>query len=222
MLIWRLDPLYDLFRISPKAEQTFRDNILIASLEKGIQYPEFQFKKELILILYYLLENINDLDRGQIRNLANAVLYRGKSAALKLLKVAEIKDNGRTSGLFKSSIGISNGIEPTREEALWRDANNFASSISDSRFFSQLNTTLVDECFHDAIVDAEETAHGYLRRLVESLVRGIGQRMFPIRQGDCEKEVEREITSGQDKELGILRSDFVQQVEDLSRERSRS
>ena len=222
MLIWRLDPLHDLFRICQKSEQVFRENIRAANLEKGINETEFRLKKERILILYYLLENINGLDRSQIRNLAGAVLIRGdKGAALTLLKVAKMGDNGRTSGLFKSTVGIRNGFDHTRE-ALWRDANNFASSISDSRFLSQLNTALVDECLHDAIVDAEETAHAYLKRSIESLVKGIGPQIFPILEKYCEKEMEQEITSGQAKELGILRSDFVHQVEDLSRVRSRS
>jgi hypothetical protein len=37
-----------------------------------------------------------------------------------------------------------------------------------------------------------------------------------------DRQMQRELTSAEDKELGILRSEFVRQVENMSRERSRS
>ena len=235
MLTWRLDPLHDLFRISPKTEQTFRGNIRAANLGKGIKGTEFQFKKERILILCHLLENISGLDRGQIRTLADAVLIRRDTqTVLGLLKASKKEDKGSTSGGYlnlnlsaakervKSTFGISKVSKPTREEAMWRDATNFASSVSDSDFLSQLNTTPIDECLHVATVEAEEAAYVYLEKLIKSLVDGIGQQIFGIQKAECDKQIKREITSGEDKELGIVRSDFVHQVEDLTRERSRS
>jgi hypothetical protein len=148
---------------------------------------------------------------------------------LELLKVASKEDKGSISGsylnaakgIIKNTLWIK-GSKPTREEAMWRDANKFASSVSDSDFLSRLNTTPVDECFRDATVEAEETAHAYFRKQIESLVDGIGQQIFSIQKAECDKQMLREITSGEDKELGTLRSDFVHQVEDSSRERSQS
>jgi hypothetical protein len=69
---------------------------------------------------------------------------------------------------------------------------------------------------------AEKTPCAELGKLVKSLVDGIGQRILSIQKAECDKQIQREITSEEDKELGILRSEFVHQVEDLSRKRSRS
>ena len=238
MLTRHLDPLHDLFRIYPKTDQTFRGNIRAAGLEKGIKGTEFQIKKERILILYHLLENTDGLNSGQIRSLADAVLTRrDKQAVLGLLKVAMKEDKGSTSGgiigtakdvayatkeRVKSTLWISKSSKTSREEAIWREANNFASSVSDSRFLQQLSSAPVDEYLHDAVAETEEAAYVYLKKLFKSLVDGIGQQIFSIQKAECDKQIEREINSEQDKELEILRSELVNQVEDLSRERSRS
>jgi len=103
-----------------------------------------------------------------------------------------------------------------------REANNFATSVSDTRFLSLLNAARVHECLRDAVADAEETACACLRNQVESLVDGIGQQIFTIQKAECEKQIQREVTSGGEKELGVLRSEFVHQIEDLTRDRSRS
>jgi hypothetical protein len=235
----RLDPLHDLFRFSPKAEQTFRSDIRAADLGNGIKRKEFQYKKERILILFYLLENVSGLDRGHIESLADAVLtQRDQQAALGLLKVPRKEDKlqGSTNhgGTYmnvakdavkvrvKSTLGINKSSKLTREEALWRDANNFASSVSDSHFLLRLSSDPVDEYLHGATADAEETAHACLRELIESLVDGTGENIFLIQKAEWVKQVEREIMRKQEKKLEILRSDFVRQIENLSRERSQS
>jgi len=230
LLTWCLDPLHDLFRIVPKTEQKFRNIIRAANLEKGIKAPEFQFKKERILILKYLLENTDDLDRDQIRNLADAVLIpHDFQSVLRLLKIAGKEDKG--SGGFLDTakdririitFGMARGSKPTREEAVWREANNFAASVSDSRFLLQLHAAPVNECLHDATVEAEETAYTYLRNRIESLVDGIGKQIFSIQKEECNKQILRDVTSGEDKELGILRSEFVHHIEDSTREHCRS
>jgi hypothetical protein len=221
MLTRHLDLLHDLFRIYPKTEQTFRGNIRAANLEKGIKGTEFQFKKERILIFYYLLEKTDGLSRAQIRTLADAVLFkhRDKQAVLELLKVARKEDEGYIKGFVKS---ITRSSKPSKEEVMWRDANKFASTVSDSRFLLQLSMAPVDEYLHDVTADTEETAYVFLRKLIVSLVDGIGQQIFSIQKAECDKQIERETNTEQDKELGILRSELVHQVEDLSRERSRS
>jgi hypothetical protein len=230
LLTWRLDPLHQLFRISPKTEQKFRGTIRAANLEKGIKASEFQFKKERILILKYLLENTNGLDRNQIRNLADAVIRRDLQSVLGLLKTTGKEDKGSTSGSYvnaaeerlKITFGTAKGSKLTREEAMWREANNFAASVSDSRFLSQLHAAPVNEYLHDETVEAEETAHAYLRNLIESLVDGIGRQIFSIQKEECEWQILRDVTSGEDKELGILRSEFVHHIEDSTREHCRS
>ncbi|KAH9988133.1 hypothetical protein BJV77DRAFT_1061467 [Russula vinacea] len=222
-------------------ERNFEDtkvNIQEGVIIEGIKGTEFQIKKERILILYHLLENTDGLNSGQIPSLADAVLTRrDKQAVLGLLKVAMKEDKGSTSGgiigtakdvayatkeRVKSTLGISKSPETSREEAIWREANNFASSVSDSRFLQQLSSAPVDEYLHDAVAETEEAAYVYLKKLIKSLVDGIGQQIFSIQKAECDKQIEREINSEQDKELEILRSELVNQVEDLSRERSRS
>jgi methionyl-tRNA synthetase len=145
-------------------------------------------------------------------------------------KVASKEDkSSSSSGYFSLSAAkdrlrnwTSKSSKQTKEEALWREALNFASSVSDSRFLLQLNTAPVDECLHDATVEAQETVYAYLRKLIESLVDGIGQQIFSIQKAECDAQIQREVTSGENKELEILRSDFVLQVEASSRKRSRS
>jgi hypothetical protein len=234
VLTWRLDPLHDLFRVLPKTEETFWSIIRTADLEYGLKhkkFQDFQDKKERILIFSYLLENTSGLNRGQIRTLADAVLIRRDAqVVLGLLKFARKEDKGSTSGRFFSAAAegfVKNtlriGESPNQAmEALWKEANNFASSVSESDFLSYLNTTPVDECLYDAVVEAKETAFAFFGKLIESLVDGIGQQIFSIQKEECDKQIQREITSEEDKELGIIRSEFVHQVEDLSRKRSRS
>jgi len=246
VLTYHLDPLRDVFRIYPKAEQTFRGNVR-AALEKGIRAPEFQFKKGRILILHYLLMNINGLDGDQIKSLADAVLIRrDMRATLDLLKsFVKGEKSGASGGLLssakervKNSLGMgdegssgawrivswggSKSTKLSKEETLWRGANNFASSVSDSDFLTRLKTAVLDECLRDATAEAEEAAYVCLTTVVESLVSGIGQQILSMQRGECDKQIQREVGSAEERELGILRSDFVRQIEDLTGQRSRS
>ena len=164
--------------------------------------------------------------------MAEAVLIRRDTQVIyDLLKVARKKDKDNTTSWsivnlaregVKSISRMSKGSNPTKEEEMWRDANNFASSVSDSRFLVQFKVTPVDECLRDAINEAEETAYNYLRRLIESLVDAIGRNISTIQEAECDKQIQRVVSSDEDKELEILRSEFVHHIEDLTRERSRS
>ena len=210
-----------------------------ANLDKGIKAMDFQLKKTRIIILCYLLDNINGLDRSQIRTLADAVLiHRDNQTIFGLLKVARNEDTkGSTTtgsgGIFNpakapaKNMGIDTftpgkSFKQTREEALLREANYFATTVSDTRFLSELNTAPVHECLRDAAAEAKKTAFACLRNQVESLVDGIGQQIFAIQKADCDKQIQREVTNGEEKELGVLRSEFVHRLEDLTRDRSRS
>ena len=227
MLTCLSDPLHDLFRIYPEAEEIFRDVISAANLEKGIKATEFQSKKERILILHHLLTSINGLDREQIRTLADAVLVRrDMTTIMELLKVAEkgffclesAAQEHIMSSFGRRSSKISN------EEDLWMGALNFASLVSDYHFLKQLKTATLDECLRDSAVDAEETAYACLTTQVDSLVAGFGQQVLSMQKGECDRQLQREISSGEleDRELENLRADFVNQIEDLTRQRSRS
>ena len=168
--------------------------------------------------------------------MADAVLiHRDNQTILGLLKVAgNLKeDRGSTSGGYFSSLaaakermkttfGMGKGSKPTREEAMWKEASNFATSVSDARFLAELNATRVHECLRDAVAEAEETAFACLRNQVESLVDGIGQQIINNQKAECEKQIQREVASGEEKEFEVLRSEFVQLIENLTRDRSRS
>ena len=192
---------------------------------------DFHLKKGRILVLGYLLENINGLDESQVRTLADAVLiHRDNQTVLGLLKVAGKEDDKvSTSGRIFNYVKTKNpftwggkGPKPTREEAMLREASNFASTVSDTHFLSEFNGAPAHECLRDAAADAKETAFACLRIQVESLVGGIGQQIFTIQKAECEKQIQREVTSGEEKELGVLRSEFVHRLEDLTRDRSRT
>jgi hypothetical protein len=228
-------PLQDLFRIYPKAEKIFRNIIRAANLVDGIKAPEFQFKKERILILRHLITSINGLDTDQIRTLADAVLIirRDMPTIMNLLKVAAEgpMDKGCGSGslftgnaaeeCFTSPLGgqIS---EPKKEETPWGGAHSFGSLVSDSAFLKQLKTASLDGSLRDAAVDAEETAYACLRTEVESLVARFRQQVLLMQKGECDKQIQREISREEERDLGRLRADFVDHIEDLTRQRSGS
>jgi hypothetical protein len=110
----------------------------------------------------------------------------------------------------------------TKEETMWRDANSSASLPSDSRFLSQLKDMATHECLRGATVEAEEAAYAYLPTVIETLVGGIGKQIFVAQKQECDKQIDRKITSEGNREFGTLRSDFVRLIEDLSRERTSS
>ena len=187
-----------------------------ADLGRGIRAPEFQFKKERILILHYILERTKGLSGSQIRSLADAVLdNRDKQTTLTLLKDMDKS----ISGFFFSWVPRS---RLSKEEAMWRAASNYASQISDSRFLSDFKANVVSNCLVDAAVEAEGTAYTCLAKQIKSLVSGIHQQIFSSQKEECNKQAKREVKSEEDKELAVLRSGFVHQIEESSRERSRS
>ena len=177
-------------------------------------------------VVLALLKFTRNKDKGSISDERSSSSdgFRVFNTVMDLKEYAKTKAT-EAANAFGSLVRTSknpNGPNLTREEALWRDANYYASSVSDSCFFSQLVTTPIDECLHDATVEAEETAYTCLRKLIESLVDGIGQQFITIQKAECDKQIKRAITSEEDKELGALRANFVHGIEDLSRERSRS
>ena len=211
--------LQDLFSIYPKAASTFRGSIRAASLDKGIKGADFQSKKERMLILHYLFENYKGLNAKQTRSLSDAVLVsRDKQKALLLLKSFS-KEESRS--LFSVILGGKRATL-SKEEAMWRNAHNYASSISDVRFLSYLTAIPTTSFMHDAAIQCEGSAYNCLTTQLESMVSGISQQILSIQKDGCDTQVQREVKSEEEKELKVSRAMFVQQVEDLCRERSRS
>ena len=164
--------------------------------------------------------------------MADAVLdQRNKQVVLELLKDfgKDADKGGNSGGIWKAAkkrvknvVGFGDSSEPTKEEAMLQDAQKFVLLVSDSRFLEQLMTTTFDDCLRDYIDQAKETSYACLTTMVESLVTGIGSQIFSSQQAECDRQVQREVGSGEDRGLRALRSDFVHRIEDLSRERSRS
>ncbi|KAH9171607.1 hypothetical protein EDB89DRAFT_1906886 [Lactarius sanguifluus] len=213
----------DLFSMYPKAAQTFRGSIRAANLDKGIKSTDFQSKKERLLILYYLLENYGGLSADQTRALGDAVFVEwNKQKVLELLKSFAKEEQGGQFSAFGSVPWGSKKAVLSKEEAMWRSANNYATSISDSRFLSHVKKISASDYLHDAAVECEETAYDCLTTQLDSLVSGISQQILSTQNDECDRQVQREVKSEEEKELKVARAEFVQQIEDLCRERSRS
>jgi len=216
--MWHLDPLHYLFRVSPRTGQIFRDNIRAAKLGRGIQVPEFQSQKKRILVLHHLLENIKGLNGTQMWYLADEVLNRQDTPTILGILNSFEKGNSGYWGRLKTTVGISDSWAAV----VWKDANQFASSVPDSRFLSDLEATTFPECLRDATAEAENAAYTCLTTQIESLVAGITAQILSVQKSECEKQIQREVRSSRERELRKLRSKFVRQIEASSRERSRS
>ena len=200
---------------------TFRTYIRSADLKRGIKATEFHSKKERILILHYILEKTKGLSGSQIRSLADAVLdKRDKKSTLTLLK--NIDSEKSTGGLLSSLASKLSSSRASKEEDIWRAAYNYASQVSDSRFLSEFKPNAVSDCLIDAVAEAEGIAYASLGKQIKSLVSGIHQQIFSTQIEECNKQAQREVKNDEDKELAILRSGFVRQIEESSRERSKS
>ncbi len=226
ILTRRIGTLQDLFSIYPKVESTFRGSIRAATLDKGIKTTDFQLKKERMLILRYLLKNYPNLTANQTRSLGDAVLFgKDKQKTLDLLKDFS---KGEKSGWFSvPSVSVPWGNRKPvlpKEEAMWRAAYNSATTISDPRFLSYIKSIPVGQFLHDAAVKSkcEETAYDALTTQLDSMVSGISQQILSTQKEQCDRQVQREVKSEEEKELKASRAEFVQQIEELCRERSRS
>ncbi|KAI9437934.1 hypothetical protein BJY52DRAFT_1381767 [Lactarius psammicola] len=211
--------LQDVFSIYPKAALAFRRSILAANLNKGVMGRDFQSRKGRLLILLHLLQGLQDLEAQQTLSLCDAILVsKDKQKALKLLKsFAKRERGGWQAVLWKGRESLV-----SKEEAMWRDANTYATSLSDARFLSYVKTIPDGNHLHDAAVECEQAAYDCLTTQLDSLVSGISHQIFSIPKEECDKQVQREFHDEEEKELKVSRVEFVRQIEDLSKERSRS
>ncbi|KAI9431439.1 hypothetical protein BJY52DRAFT_1423126, partial [Lactarius psammicola] len=189
------------------AVSIFRRSILAANFDKGVKGKDFQYRKERMLILLYLFKNYQDLNAHQARSLCDAILFNwDRQKTLKLLKSFA---KGEKSLLY-SVFWKGREAVVSKEEAMWRDANNYATSISDARFLSYVKTFTDAHILHDAAVECEQAAYDCLTTQLDSLIE------------ECDKQVQREVKNEEEKELKISRVEFVQQIGYLSKEHSRS
>ena len=205
-----VDSLQGLFSIYPKAGTIFRSSIRAANLDKGINGAKFQLKRERILILRYLLASYKDLTVHQTRTLCHAVLV--------------VDDVQKTLGLLKDFTMEANKKVVLSEEVMCRDAHSYAASISDLPFLSYVKTVSDTNFLHDAALECVETAYDCLTAQLESLVHGITVQIISIQKEECDKQAQREDKNQEEKEkeLKDSRANFVRQIEDLCRERSKS
>lgn len=192
-----------------------------ANLDKGIKGPDFQAKKERTLILYNLLDSLKGLKEENIRSLANAILVkRDKQKALGLLKNFTKEDKPWYSVAWGTRAQLS------KEEAMWRNALYYASSITDSVFLSHLKTKRqsipVGDLAHEIAADCEKTAYECLTTQLDSLASGTSQQILSTQREELDRQLQRELKSEEDKELKASRVEFVRKIEGLCRERSRS
>jgi hypothetical protein len=197
----------------------FMDAISAENIDNGIKGTDFHLKKERLLILLYLLKNYPNLTSRQTHSLRDAVLNNmDNQNALKLLKSFSKGEKAKWYSVFWKG----RDVVLTKEEAMWRNANDYASSLSYSRFLSYVMTFLATNYLHGAAVKSEEAAYTCLRTHLDSQVAAISQEIISIQKEECNKQVRCEVENEEQEQLKDSRIEFVRKVEYLCRERSRS
>ncbi|KAH9059752.1 hypothetical protein EDB87DRAFT_1790917 [Lactarius vividus] len=211
-----VDSLRDIFLLYPRMEQMFLGNIREADFEGCLKGPGFQFKKKRMMFFRLLnsdLQNAKSLSADLTRSVADAVLsQQDESSALAVLDMFEKDDQGKLSRL-------RNLFRFSREEGLWENAKAHASSVSDSQFLSELQTIPADDYLHNAAVEVEDTAYALFTERVEALVSRIDQEIL-AQTLECYEQIQREVDIEEARAVHSLWSKFLQQVKDLSKQRS--
>ena len=187
-------------------------------MDNGIKGPEFHSRKERLLILLHLLEKHPKLNRQQNKELRDAILNNKDNQ--KALKVLKSFAKGKIS--WRSMFWKGEKVVLPNEDAMWRDAYEYATSITDSDFLEYVQGFPAANALHDVAVDCEKAAYTCLRAQLDSLVSGISQKIFSIQQEERNEKVIREVKDDEEKELKVSRIEFVSKIEELSRERSKS
>ena len=218
ILTLSIGTLDDVFAVYPTAETTFLDAMSDANFDSGVKGPDFHFRKERLMMLLHLLKSYPKLNSQQTLSLRDAVLNnKDNQKALKLLRsFANWKISWRAVFWKGKEAVLPN------EEAIWREASNYASSLTDSRFLSYVKTFPDANYLHNAAVKCEEAAYTCLRAQLDSLVTKISQKILLIQEEECNKQVTLEVKNDEEKELKVSRVKFIQKVEDLCRERPNS
>ncbi|KAH9162128.1 hypothetical protein EDB89DRAFT_1913418, partial [Lactarius sanguifluus] len=150
--------------------------------------------------------NYGSLSADQTRALGDAVFVEwDKQKVLTLLK--SFAKEERVGWLTSKGLGVGGKSVLSREEAMWRASNNYATSISDSRFLSHVKTISSRDFLHDTAVECEETAYDCLTTQLDPLVSSICQQILSIsgRKEECDQEVQLEAKREEEKELKVSR-----------------
>ena len=205
-----------MFAIYPEAETAFLDAMSPENIDNGIKGTDFHLQKEHLLILLFLLEQYPNLTKRQTISLRVAVLDdKDSKSVLKLLKSFSNKEKTR----WYHVIWKGRDVKLTKEEAIWKDANEYASSLSYSRFLSYLVTFPPTNYFHDDAVKSERAAYACLRTHLDYQVATITHKILSIQKKDHNEKVRYEVEKEEQEELKASRIEFVRKVEDLCRER---
>ena len=186
------------------------------NIDNGMKGTDFHFKKKRLLILLYILKSYPNLTTRQTRSLRDAVLdNKDNRNALNLLKSFSKGEKAKWHLMFRRG-------SDAKEEAMWKSANDYATSVSSSRFLSYVLTFPATNYLHDAAVKSEEAAYTCLRTYLDSQVTAISQKILSFQIEESNKQIRLEVENEMQEELKDSRIEFVRKVEDLSRERSRS
>jgi len=200
-------------------EQMIWDNIRGADFGGCLKASEFQFKKKRMVFIRLLNSDLQDaksLIEDLTRSVADVLGQQDERTTLAVLETLGKDDKGvlsRLRNLFRFSRG---------EEGLWESASRHALSVSDSQFLSELRTIPIDDYLHEAADDVEDTAYAFLAKQVDTLVSVISQQILFTQKNECDKQIQREVDTEEARAVQILWSKFVNQIKDVSTQRSTS
>ena len=181
---------------------------------------EFQFKKKRIMFIRLLNSDSRDAKSLIVeftQAVADAVLSQpDEKSTSTIIETFGKGDKGNLS-LLQNLFRFSGG-----EDGLWESASRHASSVSDSRFLSELKTIPAGDYQQEAAIDVEDTAYSFLTEQVDTLVPGISMQILLTQKKECDKQVQREVDAGEARAVQILWSEFVHQIKDASTQRSTS
>ena len=195
----------------------FLDATSLENIENGIKGTEFYFKKKRLLIFLHLRKNCPNLNARQILSLRDAVLdNKDNKKALKLLKSFFKEEKTKWySVLWRGN----DEYALPKEEVMWKNAEDYNSFLSYSRFLSYVMTFPATNYLHDAAVKSVEAAYTCLRTHLDSQVAAITHKILSIQKEDHNEQVRCEVEKEEQEELKASRIEFVRKAEDLCRER---
>ena len=163
------------------------------------------------------LQDTKGLSTDLTRSVAETVLRKqDEKSILAYLETFKKENKGILSqvlGFFRSSSG---------EEELWQSARNRARSILDSQFLLELKGIPVDHYLYAAAIDVEDTAYNLLKKQVDTSVSAISRKILSMQKTGRDEQVQQEVDIEEDQEVQTLWLNFVNQVKDVSTQRSTS
>jgi hypothetical protein len=131
------------------------------------------------------------------------------------------KENGGPSLRESRVKKIPRAKEESLEEAMCREAYDYATSVSDQPFLSYLNTIPATHFFHDDAAECKKSAYDFFTTQIDSLVSEISAQIHSIHREEGAKQMQC-VNNAEERELETSRAEFVQNIADFCREHSRS